>query len=256
MNKIILFALLFPLFISCADDPSKKNEAETLTFSTKTMRVSDFEKCERSKCPEIEINYLQVSGKPKISKKINRALEKHHAKLFITTDEPVADSLKAAIQDFIGEFKQFKADYPESAAGYAINIKDSIAYHSDPLLVVKTNYYIFTGGAHGYGATNLLSFNTKNGDLLSPEDLFTDVAAFRNYAEVRFREKFEVPKNGPINATGFFFEDNTFALPNTMAILKDEVVLLYNPYEAASYAQGQLELHFPKKEVKKWLKYE
>ncbi|HET7361706.1 MAG TPA: DUF4163 domain-containing protein [Salinimicrobium sp.] len=257
MKKIVFFALLFPLLLACGDEPSEKDTVAALSFSEKEMSVSDFETCKNSKCPEIKISYLWASGAPEISDKINGAIQKHHARLLKETEgEAVPDSLKTAIRNFISEFKRFKSDYPESVAGYAFTLNDSIARHSDSLLVVKTKYYIFTGGAHGYGATNFLSFNTQTGKKLNKKDLFTHLDAFTAYAENLFREKFEIPKDENINSTGFFFEDNTFALPNNIGILKDEVILLYNPYEAASYAQGQLVLRIPENEVRQWLKYE
>jgi len=52
------------------------------------------------------------------------------------------------------------------------------------------------------------------------------------------------------------FEDNQFQLPQNMGLTPQGMVLHYNPYEAASYADGALVLEFPHEAVRPFLAWE
>ncbi|HET8808870.1 MAG TPA: DUF3298 and DUF4163 domain-containing protein [Flavobacteriaceae bacterium] len=252
MKKYFLLLFTLPLFFSCADVP-----AENMAFTLKEKTQSDFQNCEEKNCPKISLGYLVVEGNNEVSKKINRALDKRRIEILkVSEDKPLADSFQKALENFISGYRNFKSEYPEFPARYELRISDEVVHQSEKTLVVKTEYYIYTGGAHGYGATNFNTFSLETGKLLQPEALFSNLEAFAKYAEKKFREKYEVPENAPINSTGFFFENDTFSLPNNLAVLENEVVLIYNPYEAAAYANGELELRFPKEKVEQWLKKE
>lgn len=252
MRKISLFTFVVFTLFSCS-----KNTKKTIDFTVVELTQQDFTICEENKCPKIDIGYLVASGNDSVSENINKELGLGHIQLLSISPEPsVATSVKDAVKNFIVEYQKFRKDYPTFPAGYEIFIADEIAYRTEEIVVVKTEHYLFTGGAHGYGATSLNTFSMETGHLLRPKDLFTDIGSFTAYAEKKFRKKYNVPVEKNINATGFFFENDVFSLPNNLAILKNEVLLIYNPYEAAAYAQGEMILRFPKADVKQWLKYE
>jgi hypothetical protein len=79
--------------------------------------------------------------------------------------------------------------------------------------------------------------------------LFKDPGAFLEFAEASFRRQYSIPEDAPINSTGFMFEDNLFRLPRNIGFENEGIVLHYNPYEAASYADGALVLEFPMEQV-------
>ena len=97
-----------------------------------------------------------------------------------------------------------------------------------------------------------MNFDPETGRLLSNKDLFSE--GFKEFAEKRFREKNNIPENEPINSTGFFFEDDKFQLPKNIGFHSNKVVLRYNSYEIASYAEGNIQLEFKTQEVKKYFK--
>lgn len=250
MKKISFFALLVFMLFSCAEDKS-----EGIVFSVRELSPENFTACDGNKCPTMDIGYLMAEGKEAISEEINQTLEKGRIQFFASNpDEPRSTTFKTALQEFIAKYQRFNEEYPEFPAGYELRISEDIAHRSEDIVVIKTEHYLFTGGAHGYGGTNFSTFSLETGKLLKPGELFKDLPAFTKYAEDKFREKYTIPKGTNINSTGFFFENDQFSLPNNIAILKDEVVLIYNPYEAAAYAYGQLELRFPKAAVNQWLR--
>lgn len=261
MKKIFLPVLaLGLLFGSCRDEKKEDNdqkvevETEVLGFAEVGLTPEDFSACDDAKCPEIRVNYLKFRKNQKVANTINTYNQEQIIKIFNNTEaDSNAKSVKAAIEEFIADYQNFKKDFPESQAGYEIETSQNVLHQNKKLLVVETDFYLFTGGAHGYGATLYANFNSATGELLQTKDLFSKLSAFKDFAEKKFRKKYEILEDDNINSKGFFFENDTFALPENIGITATEVVLVYNQYEAASYAEGQLKLTFPKERVAQWL---
>jgi len=266
MKKIALLLCLSLLFASCLDDKKEKETTDqenitstkqNLTFTTIAMSSKTIEGCAEKDCPRVQVSYLKAENNPEISERINRVNQQNLIGIFSAPEEEKQDpeSLEKAIENFTSDYFSFKDEFPESPAEYEAEVSQDMLYESDSLLVIKTSFYLFTGGAHGYGATRFQHFNANSGEALSQDELLSNKEAFTAYAEKKFREKFNIPANEAINSTGFFFDDNTFTLPENMAFTKDSVQLVYNRYEAASYAEGELELSLAKKEVENWINY-
>lgn len=262
-NSFSLSLLFIFLFYACKSDPKKEeikvsdevttSKEKTLQLNSAAIQSNQFEVCQENDCPKVQLNYLVAKGEH--SEKINAQNEAYLVEIFNSTpDSSSVKNLEEAAEKFIDDYFKFKNEFPESPATYEAEISQEEFVKNDSLLTYKTKFYLFTGGAHGYGATRFLNFNPKNGERLSNADLFSDEKAFTEYAEKKFREKFEITSES-INSKGFFFEDDTYKLPENIAITENEVLLIYNPYEAASYAQGQLELIFSKNEVQQFLNY-
>ncbi|WP_121665941.1 DUF3298 and DUF4163 domain-containing protein [Mesonia aquimarina] len=266
MKKIALLFCLCFAFTGCLDDPKKqpateeKNNnqpKEELAFTTVALNSKTIEGCAEKECPRVQVSYLKAENRPTISENINRINEKNLIGIFSAPEEkkPDPENLEKAIEHFITDYFSFKEEFPESPADYEAEISQEMLYQNDSLFVIKTNFYLFTGGAHGYGATRFQHFSTTTGNDLTQADLLSDKTAFTAYAEKKFREKFNIPSGETINSTGFFFDDNTFTLPENMAVTNDSIQLVYNRYEAASYAEGELKLSLPKSEVQQWINY-
>ncbi len=264
IKKISILLLLFAVFWSCKEEPKTKSEPQHQTkeeqnFSLvpKNLSAKDFAVCKDEKCPEIRIAYVEVKDGYAQADAINQALKRHLVAIVDANMQMDLNNsdLKKAVAYFIEDFLRFKTEFDAGNIGYELEMEQSLLAETSELISFTTNFYIFTGGAHGYGATNYLNFDRKNGKLLTKEDLFTNLDAFRKYAEEKFRQEYNIGKERPINATGFLFDDNQFKLPQNIGFTEEEVLLLYHPYEAASYAEGSLKLRFQKSQVQQWLAY-
>lgn len=260
MKKYIVFLGLLACFGSCKNEPHKKKatqKSEEINFSDVNLDISDFKDCPPgTPCPKLEIDYLKAKGTSSISKSINKNNSAHLVQIFNTAEDTVTkETVREAAKGFVTDFFNFKKDFPDSEAGYEADITQKVLDANEKTIVLETNSYMFTGGAHGYSATNFQNFDAKTGKLLSHRELFSNLSAFRKYTEQKFRKKYKIGNKENINSKGFFFENDTFALPNNIAVTSEEVILVYNPYEAASYAQGALKFVFPRKEVAQWLRY-
>lgn len=244
MKKTFLSLFFVILLLACKED-----KAPALNYTLQDISSSDFSECGERHCPTIQIDYLEF-GEQGISKKIGQVMENRRTRIFRDTEEDLPrNSLEEALLGFIAEFRDFQNKFPDFKADYEVRIKEEMVNRNDLILVIETKHYLYKGGAHGYGAVNYANFSMETGELLETGDLFTNLDEFKAYAERKFREKYNIPDGENINSTGFFFENDVFALPQNIGILEDEVVMIYNAYEVAAYAHGEILLRFPKEEV-------
>jgi len=118
---------------------------------------------------------------------------------------------------------------------------------------LECTLFLFTGGAHGYGGTSYLNFDLATGALIENVNLFVNYPEFEAYAETKFKEAQGIPKNDNINASGFWFENDTFYLSETIGFDQENLLIIYNSYEISSYAAGPIVLEIPLTEVAPFL---
>lgn len=144
---------------------------------------------------------------------------------------------------FIKSYEDLRKDFPkEKMAPWEAKINGSIAYQTENIINVKLENYMFTGGAHGYSGNRSLIFNAKTGTTVNYAEMFTDQKAVTAMAEKKFRDKYKIPAGKNINSTGYFFENDKFILPQNIFYTEDGLLLYYNAYEVASYAEQQKEI--------------
>jgi|AntDeeMinimDraft_5_1070356.scaffolds.fasta_scaffold00357_14 hypothetical protein len=266
MKKYVILLICFTFLFSCKNDQkteSKSNKPESkeklntdFEVHKEKLTPGNLEICDGEDCPQIKVDYVKIKTPSKFGKAFNEKNQTDLISIFNTTEEKTkVKSIKEAVENFIQDYFDYRKDFAESETEYEAEISQEIISRNDSLVVLKTDFYLFSGGAHGYGGTHFLNFDAKSGEFLTKDDLISDMSAFKDYAEKKFRKKFEIKSDATINAKGFFFENDKFALPDNIAVMPEKIILLYNPYEAASYAQGQIEMEFSKKEVGQWLKY-
>ncbi|MAZ26958.1 MAG: hypothetical protein CL868_07745 [Cytophagaceae bacterium] len=252
MRKILILILFAVAVAACKKDTKKENEeAAMVSFEHKNISEDSLPQCKDTLCPTININSLTAKGTRPLDKNINKALDDKLVALFTMSpdDEGKIKTLDDGIDNFVTSFKEYKNDFPKSQAGYELEATTTVSYESPTLLSLDMESYTYWGGAHGYGSTSYFNFDKKTGKQLSNDDLIKDKKAFLALAEKKFRELQQVPEGESINSTGYMFENDTFALPINIGFENNEMVLLYNPYEVASYADGIIEIRFAVSEV-------
>lgn len=241
MKPIATYLLVFILFFAC------QNEAK-LTFESYAI---ENESC--ADCPKVSIEIPKALGLSKISKTINTALEEELISLLSYDEELNIDSVEDALISFKSEYLKLQELYDDEPTGWEAKIKGDISYEDANVITIVLDYYIFTGGAHGYSSKRFLNFDKKKGIELENEALFKNVEDFKAFAEEKFRISQSIPGDKSINHTGFMFEQDSFYLPENIGFTKDGIKLLYNPYEVASYADGTIELILPHADIEKYL---
>ena len=102
--------------------------------------------------------------------------------------------------------------------------------------------------AHGNSYIKFLNFDANNGVQLNKEAIIKDKKAFSNIVSKFLKAEIE---NESIE--NIFFEGN-FKLPESIGFNDEGVIILYNAYEIASYAQGITEFTIPYNEIEQTLK--
>lgn len=245
--------LLFPLAIVVLVVGCKKENEELVFAEFNLEEVSDTN-CypEEENCAFININTPLASGSGSKGKNLNRQIEKHIIHLMDYQGVKKFNSLESLAQGFIDDYEASAKEFPEYDIAWEASIDGKIIHNSPELISMEFRMGLFTGGAHGYTGISFLNFNPETGKLLTQKELFDP--AFRGFAEKIFRQKNNIPENEPINSTGFLFEEEKFQLPKNIGFSEKKLLLRYNPYEVASYADGSLLLEIPLEEAKKYMK--
>lgn len=236
------------LIIGCkkeAEEKEAKPNDAVLSFTTayygKTSNLC------KNQCTSVSIEIPVIGNYPPVDDTINSKVFKTVRDIVYAGEKPTeAKNYEGIIDSFIGSYDTMVKKFPnEALIPWEARINGTITYKSETLLNIKINNYMFTGGAHGYEGDRSLLFDLAKGISLSPEDIFTDVSSFTAMAEAKFRQKFKIPAGKNINSTGMFFEDEKFVLPQNIFFTSDGLLLYYNAYEVASYADGTKELLIP-----------
>ncbi|MEN8788152.1 MAG: DUF3298 domain-containing protein [Flavobacteriaceae bacterium] len=238
------FRYVFLLMLLCAGC----GKEEKLVFED---RIYQGENC--SECPEIIVKVPLALDKRKISETVNYALKEEVVSLLTFDEDQQPEDIPEAVASFRKGFEMLQLEFPDETVPWEANIEAIVTFENKDLLSIGLNSYIFTGGAHGYGATRFLNFKKKSGQEVDNSELFKNHKKFVEFAETQFRIQQNIPPDQPINSTGFMFERNEFYLPENIGFAENGLKLLYNPYEVASYADGTIELLLPYKDIEKYI---
>jgi len=182
-----------------------------------------------------------AEGDSTITKNINAVIFKT-TKSIVGQEGDTSNNYNELFSGFIRNYDKFVAETPDYIIGWEATIKGTVEYETQEIINIRLDSYIITGGAHGNSNMTSLFFDPKSGKELSIQDIVKDTMALTNIAEKKFREKFDIPADKSINSTGLMFVDDKFTLPQNIFVTKDGLLLYYNPYEIAAYAEGAKEL--------------
>lgn len=247
MRHYTFLVFLLIILTSCSKE---------LSFENETFEKESAIPCKKD-CPKITIDVPIAKNIPIVADSINKKVFAVIKEIvYFGEDHAKVNDYKTLAASFITSFEEMHKKFPSETFGWEGKIKGDIVFKSDQILNIKIDHYTFTGGAHGYQGLRSLLFNTKTGKTIFSDQLFTDEKGFKAFAEKEFRTKYHIPAKANINATGLMFENDKFQLPQNIFYTDEGLLLYYNSYEAASYADGPKELLFPYDKVNQYLKYQ
>lgn len=249
MRKIVAFLLISLFLFSCLNEP-------VLDFDQVFLSENDLKRCQGTACPEIAIRYLKAKGTENVTQAINRAIESNVIAAVDISEEDHARSFAAiteALQHFVDTYRLHLSEFPDMSAVYHAEVNVEALHKSDNLLSFSVNQYLYTGGAHGLGRVHFLNLDPNTGNELGAADLIKDKPGFLALSEQTFRARYDIPQGTSINENGFWFDNDKFSIPNTIGFNGNEFIMVYNPYEIASYADGSFELRIPYEEARPFL---
>ncbi|MDP3680741.1 MAG: DUF4163 domain-containing protein [Flavobacterium sp.] len=244
MKHFIIFAAFLFLLTGCSNELAFKDQS----FQKKTTLPC------KENCPEITVKIPVAKNDPIVADSINKKVFSVLKEIIYFGEKPYTSTdYNGLLTSFIDSYEKLQKEFPNDTFGWEAKIKGSIKYQSESVLNIEINHYTYTGGAHGYQGLRSLLFDPTTGKSIPNAELFNDKEAFKAFAEKKFRAKYKIPANKSINATGLMFEDEKFSLPQNIFYTDKGLLLYYNSYEAASYADGPKELLLPYTEVNEYL---
>jgi hypothetical protein len=247
------FRLLFFLLLC-----SGCNSEATLTFSSEIFTEKSLDICQNEFCSPVTIDYIIASGDKALSEKINSEIESYIIEaLFLGDDsKPSAQNIPEAATDFILAYRDHQPDIPSEldTGGYEAEISVVDRFQNDQWVCIQFTKYLYEGGVHAFESTLFQNFNLETALLMDYEALFDDLSGFKSLAEDTFRKNQNISADGPLNEAGFWFENETFELPESIGFSEANVILVYNSFEISPYGTGALELEIPMSEVAPYLK--
>ncbi|MDI1304328.1 MAG: DUF4163 domain-containing protein [bacterium] len=244
MKHFILFSVLLLSIARCSNE---------LAFEEQSFQKKTTLPCKEN-CPQITVKIPVAKDVPVVADSINKKVFSVLKEIIYFGEKPyTSTNYNGLLTSFIDSYEKLQKEFPKDTFGWEGKIEGSVKYQSDSILNIEIKHYTFTGGAHGYEGLRSLLFDPETGKYIPNNQLFKNKNAFMAFAEKKFRAKYKIPENKSINATGLMFEDEKFYLPQNIFYTDKGLLLYYNSYEAASYADGPKELLLPYKEVNEYL---
>ncbi|MDZ7880637.1 MAG: DUF3298 domain-containing protein [Saprospiraceae bacterium] len=168
------------------------------------------------------------------------------------------DIQRTVRDSFFNAYKtELKDEIPDSLSSVMLNHAQStsmeVVSNTDGLLSLGFQFYTYGGGAHGNHGTQLVTYDIKNKKILTLDDVFKpNYKAGLNAAIMRAaRRYFGVKPNKSLEGSALVA---TVEANDNYAIGRKGILFQYNPYEIASYAQGEIQLFVPFEDIKGLLK--
>jgi hypothetical protein len=237
LKRLVSLFAFFLVLNSCTD------EFKPVTFETSSI--------DKTYDADISVTYDKALGTSELSKRINFKVEEAIIETLSMPEKKT--NLEAVLEDFNTEFVNFKKDYPEDTEPiWELHIETELSYQSQDIITIAISVYEFEGGAHGNDQIKFLNLDAKTGYILKQNDIIDNSQAFIDIAKAYFLKNLE-NREGNVKMEDYFFGE-PFHLPENIGFSDDGLVLLYNVYEVASYAQGYTEFVIPFEEVEPYLK--
>ncbi len=198
------------------------------------------EACEETDCTFIDISIPELSGG---SEEVRNIINEHiEANSRTSIQSQLPENLGTASYDllcesFITGYKLFLMEFPDTEQkwNYSLSAEESEVGDGYFTLVLSIESYL--GGAHPNTEIIAESFDLTTGEKINIMGRY-DENLLSKLAESAFREAHKLEPDMSLNDGGFLFEDGNFSLPENMALTDSGLVLIYNTYEVASYAEG------------------
>ena len=225
------------LILICLSGCKNELTFKTVQYDKKAEVINQFDS------PKISVKIPLAENNSEVADSINKKVFLVVKSIvFIGDKSKSIDNYDVLLEDFIAQYKILFDQNPTEPFGWDSKIDAKVKHLSKTLLNIEINFYSYTGGAHGYQGLRSVFMDPTTGKNIANSKLFKNEGLFRNFAEKNFRQKFNISTTANINSTGFMFENDQFQLPQNYLYTESGLVLHYNSYEIASYAQGPQEL--------------
>mgnify|MGYP001827802452 CR=1 FL=1 len=140
MKNILSLCFLF-VMISCSSD------------ATTAFKIREFEGAVCGDCPKVRISIPEAQENTVLGNSVNTGVREEIIELLDFAQNKDVVDIPGAIDAFTEGFRNLQDEFPEELTGWEASVAGTRSYEDPSLITIKLETYIFTGGAHGYGAT-------------------------------------------------------------------------------------------------------
>lgn len=192
-----------------------------------------------------------ISSEAWFTAQLKQLLDIHESQLSVGVQNKM-DSFLKSYQDDLGTWDSTMNEEMLSPSwNYEQSVQFSIAYNAHQMITLSQNYYDYLGGAHGNYNTLFTNLDLQLQKTWKLSDvLHADSTTLQQLLETTFRKEYRIPAPKPLTELLF---DSTLATTDNFYICEKGLKFLYNPYEIASYADGQITIFIPYTQLKNYL---
>jgi len=213
----------------------------------------------KSKSPAAKISFEYL--KPSKSDDSGQWLDKQLKSISGIRQSPVDRSIgfKKIADTYLSDYKKEITDLQEKGPdrgfsewmNYTNNSQQSIVYNDNGFVVIDFLADEYTGGAHGNYGSTMYCLDVKNKKQMVLSDVVKiDSNALQTLLEKNLRKLYNIKAQDKISTVLF---DDFLKANHNFYFNSNGLAFLYNPYEVASYAQGQIVVFIPFTELKPYL---
>ncbi len=179
--------------------------------------------------------------------------EEIKARLEIKASGSLEEGLRGLARTYFADYRssldsEARAAISEDLDSYWMAYEESravsVLLNDRGWLVLESNIYTYTGGAHGYGASGFLNIDTRGKRTWGLADVVADTAALRPFITAAARSRIGM-EEGVTLRDHYFVACEEIPPTANFYVTPTGLCFVYNPYEIASYAEGQVHLFLP-----------
>jgi len=219
--------------------------------------VKAFTGKEKSPFAKISFEYLKPAAVNDAGKWIDSQLKRISGIRQNSVDRTIGFKkiADAYLSDYKKEIIELQEKGPDRGfsewMNYTNNSQQSVVYNDNGFVVIDFLADEYTGGAHGNYGSIMYCLDVKNKKQMVLSDIVkVDSNALQTLLEKNLRKLYNIKPQDKISTVLF---DDFLKANHNFYFSSNGLAFLYNPYEVASYAQGQIVVFIPFTELKPYL---
>lgn len=171
-------------------------------------------------------------------------------------------ALKAYVRDlqkrFVESMAEFDVDIDDDGMSSMFNwesmLHTNVVLYSPQIIVTKTQFYDYTGGAHGFGGDNYSVYSVVTGKMQKLSDVFRSDKATYLALEQQLKAKLNelIANSEEYGDMEIMSPENVKPVEN-FNVTPEGITFVYLPYDIAAYCYGQISVTLPIAEIRPYL---
>lgn len=239
LSLAVLMGLVYFLFntVRATYTPNLSVAPDSLVFTRGCVEPD-------SSCFRILLKFPVVQGKR--AARIQKMIAYDYLKLLSdSTKVKGVNQFKEVLTRLTESYDSAYVDYLSLFPGsngisWYLNADYEVLLNDGKVLTIQYRYEDYLGGAHGMYGYHYQNIDLRKSRPLSLNDIVSNTKQFSELAEKLFKGRVGVD-----HLNGYWFEGGKFSLPREFGLSENGIVLHYNVYEIASFADGDLVFEIP-----------